>query len=126
MFLASLRYKFAYPAAEAFEADFLVGQWPHRKTARCHALLNAGDEHGVLGIDLPVDAPIQIAGCAHFSTVIGKDITDFTDDAACRAGWQPLHKVDLIGIDIERDRRPEFEIEPVPLVGFGQMRDRRQ
>src|SRR3546814_14142123 len=51
----------AHPRAEMLEADFLVAQRPHGKAFRRHALLDAGDQRGVLGVDLTVDAPIQIA-----------------------------------------------------------------
>lgn len=125
MFEAGFRNKFAYAAAKTFQAHFLVGQGAHTKASAFHSLLHAGDQFGVFGIDLPVDAPVQISGRPHFAAIIIQNITYFTDHAAVRSCRQPLHEVDLIGIYVEGDRWPQLEIEPALLVGFRQIGDRR-
>lgn len=82
MFEAGLGNDVANLAAEAFQTNFLVGQRAHGKALASHALLHAGDQDSVLGIDLPVNPPIQIACGAHFTAIVLQDITDFPNDAA--------------------------------------------
>src|SRR3546814_7065661 len=63
----------AHPRAEMLEAHFLVAERPHAEAFRLHALLDAGDERGVLGIDLAVDAPVEVARGLHLAAFIGED-----------------------------------------------------
>lgn len=108
------------------EADLLVAERSHLEALRLHALLDAGDQRRILGIDLTIDAPVQIARGLHLSARIRKHVTDFADQAARRAGRQPLHEIDLIGVDVESDIGPQLEIEPMALVRLRQVRHRRQ
>src|SRR3546814_20640613 len=59
----------AHPRAEMLEAHFLVAERPHAEAFRLHALLDAGDERGVLGIDLAVDAPVEVARGLHLAEI---------------------------------------------------------
>ncbi len=73
-------------AAKAFQADFLVRQGAHGKTAAFHALLDTGNQFGVFGIDLPVDTPVQVPRCPHFAAIVIQNIAYFADQAAIGAG----------------------------------------
>ncbi len=103
MFKTRLGNDIANLATEAFEANFAVGQRTHGKALASHALLHAGDEDGVLRIYLAVNPLIEIACGAHFAAIIRQDIAYLTDDAAGGASWQPLHEIDLVGINVEGD-----------------------
>src|SRR3546814_16499635 len=97
MFEPDLGNDSAHPRTEMFESYFLFAERSHGEALRRHALLNARDQFGVLGIDLAVDAPIEVARSLHFAALIGQHIADFAAQAARRTGRQPLHEVDLVG-----------------------------
>src|SRR3546814_12203100 len=98
------------------QADFLLAERPHAETARLHALLHEVDERGVLGIDLPVDPPVEIARGAHLPPVVAQHIADLEEPACRRADGQQLNEVALIGLDLEGDIWPQLELEPVHMA----------
>src|SRR5204863_8180494 len=100
----------AHAFAEAAQRDFAGGQRADSITARGHAVLHALDQYLVLGVDLAVDAPVAVARHAHFAARVRVRIADLADQAGGRGDRQPLHDVDLVGIDVEREVRPELEV----------------
>ena len=88
---------------------------------RFHPGLHARDQHGVLGIDLAVDAPVEIARRAHFAPRVGAHIGDLADQRLGRRDRHELHEVDLVGIDVEGDVRPQPVIAPHPPALLGQV-----
>ena len=53
--------------AKLLQADLAPAQRPRRVERRGHALLDAADQRGVLGIDPAVDPPVQIARRLHLA-----------------------------------------------------------
>jgi len=91
-----------------------------------HARLHARDQHMILGVDQPVDAPVQIARRAHRARLAGQRVAGIAQHGQRRRNRQPLHEGDLIGIEFERGVRPQLEVKPQALFVFWQMRRARQ
>ncbi len=104
------------------QADLLLRQRADREAARGHAGLDTGDQRGVLGIDAAVDAPVEVTRGFHLAAIIRQHVADLADQALGRADREPLHEVDLVGIDVEGDVGPQLEVQPVALRGLGQVR----
>src|SRR3546814_21101212 len=53
-------------------------------------------------------------------------VADLADERLRRRDGKELHEIDLVGIDVEGDVRPQLEIEPQPLRFLGEMGHRRE
>src|SRR5262245_50009980 len=85
------------------EAHFRLGERSAGITRRTHAGLDARNKNRVFGVDLPIDAPVEIARGAHLSSRVGQCISDLADQGLGRRNRNKLHEIDLIGIDVEGD-----------------------
>ena len=55
---------------EAPQADLAPPERPRPVVGRGHALLDAADQRGVLGVDPPVDPPVEIARRLHLAALV--------------------------------------------------------
>lgn len=77
--LARFGDQVAGAVAEIAQRDFVLAQGADREAGRGHALLHAPDQFGILGIDLAVDPPVEVARRFHFPAVVRDRVADFAD-----------------------------------------------
>src|SRR5882724_3466586 len=109
---AALRNEFTNTPREASQAYLGASQGAGRIAPRTHAGLHSFDQRLVLQAHPAIDAPIEIAGRAHFTPVIGVRVGNLADQCFRGRDRYHLHEIDLIRINVEGHVRPQLEVGP--------------
>jgi hypothetical protein len=114
------------PRGHRPQADLVLRQRPRLEDAAVHAGLDPLDQVTVLGVDDPVDAPVEITRRPGLAARIGQAVGDFPDQRPAGPERDHLHEVELLGIDVEGEVRPQQVVIPAPTQRPRQMRELRK